>query len=282
MAKTYEHHLRAAAAKLKQGGIDSADSDARLLLMKASGLSRAGLIMQANDEAPPRVQDAYFALIKRRLAYEPIAHIIGTQEFWALAFEVTGDVLIPRPETEGVVEKGLALLEGRKEPRILDVGTGSGAILISLLSELPAARGIGIDISEGALKIAARNAQRNGVDKRCTWVNSDFLDSVEGTFDLVVSNPPYIDELAMERLPDDVKNFEPHLALSGGADGLAAYRKIIKGLLRVLKPGGHVVFEIGFDQGESVPALLAAAGLKDIIIHKDLAGHDRTVSAKMC
>ena len=278
--QTYEQARRSAAQRLAQAGCVSAQFDARVLLQAATGMDAGELIARGNQAMPSPVKAIYDGYIGRRASHEPVAYILGEKEFWSLIFKVNEHVLIPRPETEGAVEIALDLIKGVKSPRILDVGTGSGAILISILSERPDAHGLGVDISKAALGIASENSVLNGVQERCTFQVSNFLGAIDEQYDLIVSNPPYIDAAAMEALPQDV-GYEPDLALAGGDDGLAAYRAIISELPRVLKNGGAIVFEIGFDQGASVSGLLKAAGLEDIKITADLAGHDRIVSAKL-
>ena len=278
---TYEQLRRSARTALKDVGIESADLDCRILLMKASGLDPSSLIAQANENVPENVKRQFNSMLARRLEDEPIAYIVGEQEFWSLLFAVNSDVLIPRPETEGVVECALALLNDVKAPVIVDIGTGSGAILLSLLHERQDATGIGLDISSEALDIARHNADRLGLSNRAEFKISNYLENVTDRVDLIVSNPPYITDQAMIELPDTVASYEPHLALSGGDDGLVAYRTIISGAPDRLVPGGFLVFEIGYDQGKAVAELLRQAGLVDICVHKDLAGHDRVVSGKL-
>jgi len=258
-----------------------ANEDARLLLRHASGKSHSELIICAKDIVPAKTRHCFEQLLARRQSGDPVAYIVGEKEFWSLAFKVNQHVLIPRPETESVVETALKLIKDIKIPRILDVGTGSGAILISLLTEQQDAVGTGVDISDKALDVARANSERHHVQERGAFHISNYLEDVKGRYDLVVSNPPYIDDKAMAELPKDVKNFEPEIALSGGQDGLSAYRTIIAGLSGVLKPGGHIVFEVGFDQKTAVSELLMRAGFADIACAKDLAGHDRILSAKL-
>ena len=282
MASITFQDLRAKAALyLKAASVNDAAFDIRILLMAAGGFSRADLISNVHEEVPSSIEDKFNALLARRAAKEPIAYIIGEKEFWSLIFKVTPDVLIPRPETEGVVVQALGLVETIKSPRILDVGIGSGALLISILHERKDAIGVGVDISIEALQIAAQNAERLGVIQRCEFVQSNFLKKIEGRFDLVVSNPPYIDGAAMMALPPDVKHYEPALALSGGNDGLEGYRAILKDAKSALKPNANIIFEIGFDQADSVTTLLRDFGFENINIFSDLAGHDRVLSAKI-
>ena len=278
---SFEALRQDAARTLTQAGIDNAATDVRLLLCAATGFSSADLIVHAHDPVPCEVHEKLQALLARRQTHTPIAQILGTQEFWSLNFKVTPDVLVPRPDTEVLVERTLEILTGVTAPKILDVGTGTGAILISLLHERPDAHGVGVDISTAALEVARANANQNGVADRAAFERSDFLKDVNGPFDIVVANPPYITDAAMQTLPKTVAAYEPHLALRGGADGLTAYRAIIDDLARVLKPGGHVVFEIGYDQKTTVTELLTNIAAGDITCLQDLAGHDRVISAKI-
>ncbi|MEE9273592.1 MAG: peptide chain release factor N(5)-glutamine methyltransferase [Robiginitomaculum sp.] len=277
---SFQQILHAAKGQLEAAGIETPMVDACLLMTHVSGLTRSDFIVCADDPISKPVKTKFWQALMRREAGEPIAYIIGKKEFWSLDFAVTKNVLIPRPETEGVVSAALDLMKERKDYKVLDVGTGAGAILISILHTHKTARGYGIDISQKALSIAQKNATTLGVLERCKFDRSDFLKNVVGQFDIIVSNPPYIDRAAMQVLPEGVKDYEPDLALSGGEDGLNAYRKIIDNLPRRLKPGGHVIFEIGYDQKIPVEALLAKAGFSDLSCQSDLAGLDRIVSAK--
>ncbi len=265
---------------LASAGIENPALDVRMLLEKASGKTAAELIICDHDAVPKRVQIVFRVMLGQRLAYEPIAYIIGEKAFWSLDFMVNERVLIPRPETEGLVEYALELIADIPAPHIVDVGTGCGAVLISLLHERMSATGVGVDIAPKALAVAAANAQRHDVSHRCNFLRSDYLSAVKEKFDIVVSNPPYIDEAAMKKLAPDVKNYEPETALYGGKDGLTAYRVIISQIKTVLKPGGYLVFEIGFDQKQPVSDLLTKVGATNIICQQDLADKDRILSAK--
>lgn len=278
---TLEQLRRSARKLLNDAGIASADIDCKLLLSEALRLDAADLIAHAHRIVSDEDQLRFEALLARRAQHEPIAYILEKQAFWSLDFKVSPDVLIPRPETEGVVERALNLLKHVSHPTIVDVGTGSGAILVSLLHERKDANGFGLDISEGALKLAHYNAEKNGVADRATFLKSDYLSVFNGKADLVVSNPPYITDQAMKQLSSTVADYEPSLALWGGNDGLEAYNAIIADLPRVLCSNGDVVFEIGFDQGQAVSHLLTINGFDDIHLFQDLAGHDRVVSGKL-
>lgn len=264
-------------------GIDSAAMDAKLLVSHAAGLDSSELIAQGLDIMEP---DAYIALSElaaRRLSGEPISQILGYRDFWKDRFTVTPDVLTPRPETEGIIEQALELCPSPPK-RILDLGTGSGAIILSLLREFDKTRGVAVDISDKALAVSRGNAQNLNLAARCDFIRSDWFENVPqiagGEFDLIVSNPPYITSDEMAELPKDVAEFEPHLALNGGDDGLGPYRIIARQAGEYLKPCGSLILEIGYLQGADVAELLTQAGLMDVEIHKDLAGHDRIVTAR--
>lgn len=276
---TYGELKRGAAQMLANAVIDNPALDVRILLAKASHKTAEDLITCDREIVPETIQTKFHEMLGYRLAHEPIAYIVGEKSFWSLNLLVDENVLIPRPETEGVVVRALKLLRDVPNPRILDIGTGSGAILISILSEHAATSGTGIDMSPAALNIARTNAARCKVSDRCVFFSSDYLENVIERYDIIVCNPPYIDDKAMDMLAPDIELYEPELALRGGADGLDAYRIIIAGLADVLKPGGSVVFEIGHDQKQAVRALLVAADATNIICQQDLAGQDRVLSA---
>ena len=216
------------------------------------------------------------SLVARRATHEPFSHIAGRRAFWNHDFHVTADVLDPRPDTETLVETALSL----PFDRVLDLGTGSGCILCSLLAERPSTTGVGADISGAALKVAARNAQVTQTTDRVAWVESDWFDAVEGDFDLIVSNPPYITEAAYAELDPTVQRFEPRIALTPGGDGLAPYRLIAQYGPDYLREDGYAVLEIGYDQGDSVQAMFRAAGWRDVACIPDLNGKDRVIRAK--
>ena len=221
------------------------------------------------------------ALLTRRLAHEPVARILGAKEFWSLPLRITPDVLVPRPETETVVEAVLAVVERGRALRIADIGVGSGAILLALLSELPMASGIGTDRDARALRVARDNAQRLGLAGRAGFVACDFGAALAGGCDVLVSNPPYIPTGDIAALAADVRDHDPHAALDGGPDGLAAYRAIAADAARLLAPGGLLAVEIGASQGDAVPELLVARGLAVAgAPQRDLAGLPRVVTAR--
>lgn len=268
--------LPQAVAQLRAGGVADAPRDARLLLAHAAGVAADRLTLQLQDPATEAVSARFAALVARRAAREPLSHLTGQRLFWGRGFAVSPAVLDPRPETEVLVAAAL----GAPFARVLDLGTGSGAILITLLAERPEARGLGLDLSPDALAVARANAQALGVADRSGWALGDWFAGVEGRFDLIVSNPPYIALDEMAGLSPEVRLFEPHLALTDGADGLSAYRAIAAGAGAHLAPGGRLMVEIGPTQGQAVAALWAAAGLRDIRILPDLDGRDRVVAAR--
>jgi release factor glutamine methyltransferase len=255
--------LRAAAQRLAAAGIDEPMREARILEKEAKDAASF---------------DAYVARRERR---EPVAYILGRKEFWSLDFEVTPATLIPRPDSETLIETALKECGQKPPARILDLGTGSGCLLITLLTEWKSATGIGIDISKDALAVAARNAARHGVETRATFVEADFANLPHEHFDLVIANPPYIADSVVETLDPDVKNFEPRLALSAGPDGLDAILVIARSLHAVLAPSAVALLELGHDQGETAAKALRNAGLTVHRVVKDLGGHGRVMVATL-
>lgn len=270
-----QRRLRSALAA---AGLEEAALDARVLLGAALRLDGAALLMGGAEPLGEVGAARLAGLAARRLAREPVARILGSREFWGLPFRLSPATLVPRPETETVVEEALACLADRTAGRaILDLGTGSGAILVALLHELPAAWGVGLDRSPDALACAAGNAAANGVADRAAYCCSDWATAVDGRFDLVVSNPPYIRAGLVAGLAPEVRSHDPVRALDGGPDGLAAYRAILADLPRLLVAGGAAVLEIGFDQAEAVSRLAEGAGLTVERLATDLAGRPRAV-----
>lgn len=249
--------------------------DARVLLQAATGLSRTDLVARDRDPIDPVHRDLFDRFVARRAAGEPVSQIVRAREFWGRVIKITPDVLTPRPETEMLVEAALGALPPRGY--VLDAGTGSGCILLSVLADREDAGGVGFDASDAALRVAASNARRLGLSERAAFVLDRFESFPGGGFDVVVSNPPYIEEGA--RLPREVAEHEPHLALFAGADGLDAYRAIAPRLSVWLKPEGSAFFEIGTGQGAAVSAILGAAlAGHEASVARDLAGHGRLVS----
>ncbi len=243
---------------------------------------RAGLAWSDVIISPQRMIDDSRVIqinddLNRRLAGEPLSRIYGMREFWGLEFVLSADTLDPRQETELIVELAVKRLKDNPPRSMLDLGTGTGCILISLLREFQEAKGLGVDISPGALQTAQENAQKNGVAARAQFIKSDWFDSVEGKFDLIVSNPPYIARSVIPGLASEVRNHDPILALEGGEDGLEAYKKIFSSLFLFLNPGGLALFEIGFDQGETVVRLSEESNVSVRGVHRDLAGMARVV-----
>jgi len=266
---------------LAQAGIESADVDARLLITHALGIDRVTMMTQGERALSPDEIAKIDALAARRLKHEPVARIVGKKEFWSLTLTVSPDVLVPRPETETVIELALDLIgsEHRLERlRVLDIGTGSGALLLALLKELPRATGVATDISESALNVARANAERHGLTSRCQFVNADIAAGVEGPFNLIVSNPPYIVRNDISELEPEVRDYDPALALDGGPDGLDCYRAIATEARRLLAPGGYLVVEIGIGQDRAVSGLFSGVGLTVVETRPDLAGIPRALA----
>lgn len=255
--------LKNAAARLAAAGIDDPMREVRILHKAAP------------DEA------TFQSFIARREKREPVAYILGRREFWSLELEVTPAVLIPRPDTETLVEAALAAFKPTPPARVLDLGTGSGAILIALLKEWPRATGIGVDKSAAALAVAARNALRHGVADRMDLREGDWSKGIAERFDLVISNPPYIGEDEFVHLDPDVRDHEPAEALVSGAQGLADIERIAQALPDLMTPYGRVIVEIGYKQAAGASRIFTKAGLEIVRIAKDLAGHDRAVVARL-
>jgi release factor glutamine methyltransferase len=271
---------RSVAGMFRDAALDTPDLDARILVGSALELDHARLSAAAERELTPGERERIAALATRRLSGEPVARIVGVKEFWGLALALSPAVLVPRPETETVVEAALTSLDRSRmrAPRIADLGTGSGALLLALLSELPAATGVGTDLSVAALEVARRNALRLGLAPRAAFAACDFTAALAGPFDLVVTNPPYVTSADVALLAPEVRDHDPRLALDGGPDGLQAYRRIAADASRVLAPRGHLVVELGAGQAADVAALFAHAGLAPSWPAKaDLAGVPRAL-----
>jgi release factor glutamine methyltransferase len=256
---------RELAARFNSAGIESAELDARILTGAALGLDLTGLIKAAGQPVADTATAKLEAFACRRLAGEPVARILGLKEFWGLPFKLSTETLVPRPDTETVVELALQMLRATPRSagaaRIADIGTGSGAILLALLSELPDAIGVGTDISPAALVTASQNAAELGLRPRAGFVACDYAAALSGEFDLVVSNPPYIRSADVAELAVEVRDHDPHRALDGGADGLDACRRLIPQAVRLLKPVGALVVEAGIGQSGDIEGFMTAAGL---------------------
>lgn len=265
--------------QFQEAGLETPDVDARLLVMAATGFTHTDIITRGTELPPAATFDNIEDYAQRRLAGEPIDHILGYREFYGRRFKVTKDVLSPRPETEMLIEAALENLRGTTDAKILDLGTGSGAIAISILAEEDDVQGLAIDISGAALDIARENAVQHNVADRLGVLKGSWFEPVTGRFDIILSNPPYITDGAMMGLAPEVIGFDPDMALRGGPDGLEAYRVIISAAPNYLKPDGILLFEIGYDQGQSVLHLLQTRNFTQIVTSQDLAGHDRMIKA---
>ena len=261
--------------KLKQADIDTAGRDARLLAAAAMDINTAQVTLKALDHVSQQRQDHFESMIEQRRSFKPVSRILGKRQFWNRWFEISPDVLDPRGDSEVLVNLALQ----QKADRILDLGTGSGILALTLLSEWPDALAVGVDICEKALLIAQRNAVQLEVSDRFQAQKSDWFEAISGQFDLIVSNPPYIGEDEIPHLDPDVRLYDPMIALSPGRDALQAYQNIASDAIGYLKPGGRLLVEIGFRQGEAVRALFASNGLKSVATIQDLNGLDRVVCA---
>ncbi|WP_333693333.1 peptide chain release factor N(5)-glutamine methyltransferase [Phaeobacter italicus] len=276
--QTAAQAMAAAAARLRAAGVPDPARDARVLLAHAARIEASRVTLIAPEDLDPDVAERYEQLISLRAIRVPVSHLVGEREFYGRRFKVSSDVLDPRPETECLIEAALA------EPfsRVLDLGLGSGCILVTLLAEQPKATGLGVDLSEAACLQASANAVLHRVEPRADVRQSDWFAQVEGQFDLIVSNPPYIALDEMEGLSAEVRGHEPEMALTDGADGLSAYRAISQQVAEYLAPGGRVLLEIGPTQGAQVAEMLRTAGLVDVRVLPDLDGRDRVVFGRNC
>lgn len=279
--------FRDIATRFREEGLATPQLDARLILCHACALTHEQFVARPEYAVTPDEAEHIEAMATRRLSREPVSRILGMREFRGLDFAISSQTLDPRPDTETLVEAALECIEEEHKSdscSILDLGTGSGCILISLLHALPQARGVGVDISADALETAGVNAQTHGVSTRAQFVCSDWAESVTGRYDIVVSNPPYIPTGDIAHLEPEVSQFDPKAALDGGEDGLVVYRELIPRVRHLLSPGGWVVFEVGAGQAESVGQLLRAElGLRDeasVRYWRDLSGRIRCVGAK--
>ena len=289
MGSTRQEARNAAARLFRDAGVVTPDLDARILLCAAADISHEAFIADPARAMAPDEAARFSPMVERRLAGEPVSRICGKREFYGRMFQINADVLDPRPDTETLIVTVLEIADAegwRERPlAIADLGTGSGAILITLLAELPLAHGVGVDLSPEALAVAGGNADRLGVGGRACLLKGDWLDGLASErFDLIVANPPYIPTHEIAGLPLEVKDCDPHLALDGGADGLDAYRRIAQGAAMALRPGGRIVLEIGMDQASAVSGLLRENGFGlngETGVRRDLAGHPRCLVAAL-
>lgn len=285
VGQTIEAARRALTARFRDQQIDSAELDARILVGAVLGLDLTGLITSASRPVTPEQAARLEDFARRRLAGEPVARLLGRREFWGLPLQLSAETLVPRPDTETVVELALEMVRDApasdRALRIADIGTGSGAILLALLSELPHAWGIGTDISAAALRTARSNAENLGFEGRAVFVTCDYAAALSAGFDLIVSNPPYIRSAEIAGLAREVRDHDPHRALDGGMLGLDAYRALVPQAARLLAPGGVLVVEVGQGQSGEVEGLMTAAGLTpERPPRADLAGVPRAVAGR--
>lgn len=276
---TLAERLALARARLEAAGIPAADAafDAEVLARHALDWDRATLLAHAREPAPPEFTRRFDTLISRRAAREPVAQIVGVREFWDRDFEVTSDVLVPRPETEVIVEEALAFTRDHRCETVIDVGTGSGCLAVTIACEVPGVRLIATDASDGALEVARRNARRHGVADRIGFICTDILGGVSATADLIVSNPPYVPDSEAAEMQPEVVQYEPHLSLFGGPTGLEVVRRLFVESADRLADEGLLVVEFGFGQASRVRELAASTGWTVVRIREDLQGIPRTI-----
>lgn len=269
----------AAKDRLKDAGVDQPSIDARLMLEVAANVTRTEIVTDPYRELTPEQEATLEEYLTRRARREPVSHIIGRKGFWKILLQVNKNVLTPRPETEVIVDEVLKAFPEQMGFSMLDLGVGSGTILLAVLAERPAAKGLGIDASDEALAVARENAASLDLNNRAAFMHGDWTAGLgDASFDLVVSNPPYIPTKVIDTLEPEVRDHEPRLALDGGEDGLDAYRLLAPEILRVLKPAGMFAVEIGYDQSADVEALFREAGAQQVTTIKDLSTHDRVVT----
>lgn len=282
MMQTVRGVLEAATHRLRRAAVPEPRLDASLLLSAVMGEGRASLWARGEQALTAAQIRDFQRYVDERARRRPVAQIVGRREFWSLEFRVTADVLDPRPDSETLVEAALAAQADRLQPlRLLDLGTGSGCLLLALLSELPGASGLGVDRSPAALAVATANAQGLGLAGRCRFLAGDWASAIAGRFDVVLSNPPYLAKDELSEVAPEVGEYEPRSALDGGDDGFAAYRTIVPELPSLLTPGGRVYLECGPGQAGPLSDMMAAVGLREIVRRHDLAGHARCVAATL-
>ena len=278
MSLTLLQAWQSAKKRLEAVGLVGPVIDARLLVEAAADASRADIVTDPYRILTPQQEETLADYIARRERREPVSHILGRKGFWKVMLAVNADVLTPRPETEVIVDYVLKHFPEEMAFNILDLGVGSGAIILSILAERPAAKGLATDISDDALAVARENAANLGLASRVAFARGDWTSGLaDESFDVVVSNPPYIASEVIESLEPEVRQYDPRIALDGGADGLDAYRSLAPEIMRVLRPGGAFAVEIGYDQKDTVEALFNEAGASDVWTIKDLSTHDRVV-----
>jgi release factor glutamine methyltransferase len=280
---TLAEALRRATADLGSAGIEGPGNDARLLISAALGLSAAQVLARPERPLRPQEVENFGRLIARRVAREPVSRILGEREFYGRTFGISPATLDPRPDSETLIDATLELVarEGwqSRALRILDVGTGSGCLLLTLLAELPSAFGVGSDVSVAALVTARANAVRLGLARSAGWLAGDLVAAVRGPFDILISNPPYIPSLEIAQAEPEVREHDPLLALDGGFDGVAFFRRL-SGMVGEIVPDGWIVLETAHNQADAVATLLAAEGLRKISVQRDVAGRRRCVAAR--
>lgn len=273
--------LAEAIARLKAAGSETASLDARLLLCAALGIEPTAFYAAPETAVGSEEASRFRALLERRLNGESVGRILGRREFWSLEFRLGPDTLEPRPDSETLVETALGLWAGRPQPqRILDLGTGTGCLLLAMLSEWKTAFGVGVDRAFGAAKVARENALRLGFADRAAFLVGDWAAALDGRFDLIVSNPPYIESDSIAQLDRTVRDFDPRGALDGGVSGLDAYRALIPQAVPLLVPGGLLLLEIGAAQAEAVTAILSTSGFGQVTVHADLGQRPRCIAAR--
>jgi release factor glutamine methyltransferase len=274
---TRDHAYRMLAWRLRQAGVPNAELDARLLVQAATGADDIEMIREPGKPVGEEEEALLAKYEKRRLGREPVSKILGLREFWGLSFAVTKATLDPRPDSETLVEAALKYLRGIERPRLLDLGTGSGCLLLALLASRKDAQGLGVDVSPDAISVARNNAERLGIGMRASFEVSDWTDMDPASFDLVISNPPYIASAEIEGLEDEVRLFDPRLALDGGEDGFDAYRSLAHLLPRFMTPQAHAVIELGTGQAAEACAMFSGHSLEIVEIANDLAGMSRAL-----